>query len=180
MRTSLTRMSSSQLPTKGPSGSALLQRTAATLLPPIPLYRRLLRAHRNVLSYEMRSLGDNYLKDEFKRHKKVDNPLQIVGFLGQWKLYLDQMEGGSSTEGEKKIFEGKKLDAEQFEKLSEEQTYQLHEFMTATKELYNPSAPGPPDAPQSADAGQATGSEGEGDRIIKDILDSSSRDQKKS
>ncbi|CAO1612751.1 unnamed protein product [Sympodiomycopsis kandeliae] len=181
MRASLIALSA-QLPSTGASGSALLQRTAATLLPPIPLYRRLLRVHRNVLSYEMRSLGDNYLKDEFKRHKKIDNPLQIVGFLGQWKVYLDQLEeaalsNAGKSEGEKKrFFEGRKLEMEQFEKLSEEQMYQLHEFMTATKELYNPTAPGPPDAPQSAaDATQDNSiAESEGDRVLKDILDTSS------
>lgn len=207
MRSTLRNLSS-QLPASSTSspGSALLQRTAATLLPPIPLYRRLLRVHRNVLSYEMRSLGDNYLKDEFKRHKKIENPLQIVGFLGQWKVYLDELEesamsnAGKSEGDKKRFFEGRKLEVEQFEKvrrlaidaradsiahfvaslasqLSEEQMYQLHEFMTATKELYNPTAPGPPDAPgpqDHQDASSATAT-GEGEQVLQDILDSSSR-----
>ena len=118
---------SSQLPASasGGAGSALLQRTAATLLPPIPLYRRLLRVHRTVLSYEMRSLGDNYVKDEFRRHRKIDNPLQIVGFLGQWKVYLDQLEesalsnAGQSNTDKRTFFEGRKLDMDQFDKVSQ-------------------------------------------------------------
>lgn len=120
-----TRNLSSQLPTSasGGAGSALLQRTAASLLPPIPLYRRLLRVHRTVLSYEMRSLGDNYVKDEFRRHRKIDNPLQIVGFLGQWKMYLDELEesalsnAGKSNPEKKRFFEGRKLDMAQFDKV---------------------------------------------------------------
>lgn len=47
------------------------------LLPPIPLYRRLLRAHRK-LPAESRFLGDKYVKSEFRAHKNVDNPIHIV------------------------------------------------------------------------------------------------------
>ena len=48
------------------------------LLPPIPLYRRLLRAHRKHLPAEMRLLGDEYVKSEFRAHREVDNPMHIV------------------------------------------------------------------------------------------------------
>ena len=48
------------------------------LLPPIPLYRRLLRSHRKYLDPEMRVLGDQYIKSEFKAHQKIDNPVHIV------------------------------------------------------------------------------------------------------
>lgn len=50
------------------------------LLPPIPLYRRLLRAHRKHLPGEMRVLGDEYIKAEFRAHRKVDNPAHLVWF----------------------------------------------------------------------------------------------------
>ncbi|KAI3626039.1 hypothetical protein CBS9595_001400 [Malassezia furfur] len=69
---------------------AEVQAATKMLLPPIPLYRALLRAHRN-LPPEMRSLGDDYVKSEFRRHQKIDNPLQIVGFCSQWKMYLDSL-----------------------------------------------------------------------------------------
>lgn len=113
--------------------STVLQRAASSLLPPIPLYRSLLRAHRNHLSYEMRSLGDTYIKDEFRRHKAITNPIQIVGFLGGWKIYLDQLTGkkegdeavqGAATgsvvgaQGEKVRFEGRRLAPEEFDKVS--------------------------------------------------------------
>ncbi|KAE8215472.1 hypothetical protein CF327_g1260 [Tilletia walkeri] len=99
--------------------------TAQALLPPIPLYRRLLRAHRYALSSEMRSLGDAYLKDEFRRHRKTDNPLHLIGFLSQWKLYLDAME---VDRGIGLQTEGKRLDADLLEKLSEEQVHQLYQL----------------------------------------------------
>ncbi|KAF9448546.1 ACN9-domain-containing protein [Macrolepiota fuliginosa MF-IS2] len=110
-----------------------LREASATLLPPLPLYRRLLRAHRN-LPAEMRSLGDVYVISEFRRHKEATNPAHIIGFLSQWKLYLDQMpdrEGG-------RFYRGKKLDPTVFEKMSSEQLGQLHEFMHSTKGVWNP------------------------------------------
>ena len=48
------------------------------LLPPIPLYRRLLRAHRNKLLPQERLLGDEYVKSEFRAHRNINNPVQIV------------------------------------------------------------------------------------------------------
>ena len=48
------------------------------LLPAIPLYRRLLRAHRKHLPREMRLLGDAYVKSEFRAHREVENPVHIV------------------------------------------------------------------------------------------------------
>ncbi|KAF9007514.1 hypothetical protein BDQ17DRAFT_1388992 [Cyathus striatus] len=101
-----------------------LQEASATLYPPIPLYRRLLRTHRN-LPLEMRSLGDNYVKAEFRRHKDVTNRVHIIGFLSQWKI-KDQK------------FTGKKLDPTVFEKMSEEQLGQLYELMHVTKDIWKP------------------------------------------
>lgn len=48
------------------------------LLPPVHLYRRLLRAHRKHLPAEMRILGDEYIKAEFRAHRKADNPAHLV------------------------------------------------------------------------------------------------------
>ena len=52
------------------------------LLPPIPLYRRLLRGHRKYLDPEMRLLGDEYIKSEFRAHRSVENPMHIVRLIG--------------------------------------------------------------------------------------------------
>lgn len=80
----------------------------------------------------MRSLGDVYVKDEFRRHRAVTNPLHIVGFLGEWKTYLDQIEtsvgergsaagaattGEGSTEKSKRYYGGRRLSQQEFEKV---------------------------------------------------------------
>lgn len=63
---------------KGIGGKLGGQRGLA-LLPPIPLYRRLLRAHRKFLpNREMRVLGDQYVRGEFRAHREVENPVHIV------------------------------------------------------------------------------------------------------
>ena len=53
----------------------------AALLPPIPLYRTILRTHRKKLGVEERVLGDMYVKAEFRAHKDIENPVQIVSCL---------------------------------------------------------------------------------------------------
>ncbi|KAF9457868.1 hypothetical protein BDZ94DRAFT_1174785 [Collybia nuda] len=110
-----------------------LKEASATLFPPIPLYRRLLRAHR-ALPSDMRMLGDNYIKSEFRLHKDVTNNVHIIGFLSQWKMYLDQLPVGPDS----KSFAGKKLDPTVFEKMSGEQLGQLYEVMHATKDVWKP------------------------------------------
>lgn len=57
-----------------------LRPSPTALLPPLPLYRRLLRAHRKFLPAEMRVLGDEYIKAEFRAHQNIDNPVHIVGY----------------------------------------------------------------------------------------------------
>ncbi|CAL1716093.1 unnamed protein product [Somion occarium] len=118
-----------------------LQQASAALLPPIPLYRNILRAHRYLPS-DMRSLGDVYVKAEFRRHQKIDNPLHIIGFLSQWKLYLDELPAG--PEGQH--FKGKKLDPTLIEKMSPEQVGQLYEVMQATKGVWRPPSDGNSDS----------------------------------
>lgn len=59
-------------------GSTASLTEALALLPPIPLYRRILRVHRRKLDPEMRILGDSYVKSEFRAHKSTENPLHIV------------------------------------------------------------------------------------------------------
>ena len=132
------------------------------------LYRGILRAHR-YLPVEMRSLGDEYIKagapvsnsyipniltrlSEFRRHRNVTNPGHIIGFLSQWKVYLDQLPVGPEAQ----LFRGKKLDPTIYEKvsvgqvplsssqglifqLSEEQLGQMYELMNATKNLWKPA-----------------------------------------
>lgn len=46
---------------------------------------------------------------EFQRHKSTTNPVHIIGFLSQWKMYLDELPNTN--------FRGKRLDATVFEKV---------------------------------------------------------------
>ncbi|KAF5122133.1 Succinate dehydrogenase assembly factor 3, mitochondrial [Metarhizium anisopliae] len=89
-----------------------LRQTKTALLPPIPLYRRLLRAHRKHLPAEMRVLGDEYIKAEFRLHRKVDNPAHLIGFLTEWQAYAQKIEGDSWV--------GEKIDEGKLQKMSGE------------------------------------------------------------
>ncbi|PPJ57826.1 hypothetical protein CBER1_00191 [Cercospora berteroae] len=102
-----------------------LKRVPPALLPPIPLYRRILRTHRKHLPKEMRLLGDEYVKAEFRAHQKIDNPVHIVGFLTEWQSYAQQIEGDS--------WRGEKMDRGKVEKMSDEQVAQMYELMQAIR-----------------------------------------------
>jgi len=90
-RTALTmRVFTRLLATAADSGvSRSLRPVPGALLPPIPLYRRLLRSHRKRLGVEERLLGDMYVKAEFRAHRHVENPVQIVRLVS--------CQNGSST-----------------------------------------------------------------------------------
>lgn len=103
------------------------ERTALPLLPPLQLYRAILRAHIHRLPLELRYLGDEYVKAEFKAHKSTDNPLYIVGFLTQWQDYLRSLDGGDWMNG--------KLSQQDLDKMSPEQVGQLYELMQETQRL---------------------------------------------
>ena len=64
---------------------------------------------------EKKSLADTACSVfvEFRRHKTVDNPLHIIGFLSQWKVYLDGIPSGPEAQH----FKGKKLDPGLIEKV---------------------------------------------------------------
>ncbi|KAG5289330.1 acetate non-utilizing protein [Histoplasma ohiense] len=100
-------------------------RQQSALLPPLQLYRRLLRVHRKKLPKDMRLLGDEYVKNEFRAHRNVDNPIHIVGFLTEWQLYAQKVEGDT--------WQGEKLDKAKIDKMSDQQIGQLYELMNTLK-----------------------------------------------
>lgn len=53
------------------------------------------------------------LLSEFRRHREVTSPGYIIGFLSQWKVYLDQIPVGPEAQ----LFRGKKLDPTVYEKV---------------------------------------------------------------
>lgn len=71
----------------------------------------------------MRVLGDEYVKAEFRAHRSVDNPAHLIGFLTEWQLYAQKIEGDSWV--------GEKLDQAKIEKMSDEQLGQFYELMKA-------------------------------------------------
>lgn len=50
----------------------------------VKLYRRILKLHRN-LPLASKALGDQYLKDEFRRHKNASRE-QVAEFIQEWKV----------------------------------------------------------------------------------------------
>ncbi|ORY82571.1 hypothetical protein BCR37DRAFT_335705, partial [Protomyces lactucae-debilis] len=95
------------------------------LLQPLHLYRLILRTHRE-LPVELRTIGDPYVKSEFKLHKTTDNPIHIVGFLSEWQKYVQDLKGSG--------WQGVRIDKDKIDKMSEEQLGQLYELMKATNE----------------------------------------------
>lgn len=91
---------------------------------PIWLYRSILRAHKS-LPVPQRILGDTYVKQEFRLHRSMDNPVQIVGFLTQWKEYLDTILMNQWRE--------KRMDPAAIERLEPDKAVQLYELMVAAK-----------------------------------------------
>ncbi|CAM0135861.1 hypothetical protein VKS41_001702 [Umbelopsis sp. WA50703] len=119
------------------------------LIPPLVLYRNILRAHRK-LPAALRSVGDDYVMAEFKRHKDIENPAYIVGFLSEWEKYLNTVklqtspvaEVISASEDAKAAIKGeeqqgsewgRKLDSQLLEKMSDQQLGQLYELREEAK-----------------------------------------------
>jgi len=102
---------------------------AATL----SLYRSILKYHARHLPNQMRSLGDAYVKSEFKAHKSVTNPKQLDQFFTAWNKYLLDIQSkimvNHSTNNISDVVEGKKIkfgsDISSDVELSDEQILQL-------------------------------------------------------
>ncbi|KAF2766315.1 ACN9-domain-containing protein [Teratosphaeria nubilosa] len=108
------------------SQSSGLKPVPMALLPPIPLYRRILRAHRKHLPTEMRVLGDKYVMSEFRAHRNVENPVHIVGFLTEWQTYAQTVEGDN--------WRGEKMDKGKIDKMSDQQIGQMYELMNSIRQ----------------------------------------------
>lgn len=73
-----------------------------------------------------------YVKAEFRAHKNIDNPLQIIGFLSSWQKYLQMVLQNTDQDWKKYHIPDNML-----EKMSDDQIIQLHELMKGTKSLYD-------------------------------------------
>ncbi|KAF6086775.1 succinate dehydrogenase complex assembly factor 3 [Phyllostomus discolor] len=99
------------------------------------LYRRILLLHR-VLPPDLKALGDQYVKDEFRRHKTVGSE-EARRFLQEWEAYAavlwQQSKENRQNSTEKPCF-GIALPEEKLNDFRDEQIGQLQELMReATK-----------------------------------------------
>lgn len=128
MRLTVTALNKSKIPFKVTLKSP--KREQSPLLPPLQLYRQILRAHRK-LPFDQKSLGDMYVKAEFRAHKNIDNPLQIIGFLSSWQKYLELVLQNTDQDWKKYH-----IPDDMLEKMSDDQIIQLHELLKGTQNIY--------------------------------------------
>lgn len=97
------------------------------------LYKLIFRVHR-ALPAELRIMGDNYAREEFKRHKNC-NTVEANIFLNEWTEYAvtlaKQMKPLQQAK-KKKI--GEYLDIQLLDHMTEDQILQLYELHKAATE----------------------------------------------
>nr|XP_056713806.1 succinate dehydrogenase assembly factor 3, mitochondrial [Euleptes europaea] len=107
------------------------------------LYRTILQLHRS-LPLELKTLGDQYVKDEFRRHKAV-GAAEARRFLKEWENYatmLGQQTSQHEDSSPEKPRLGCHLPEEKLEELRDEQLGQLQQLMreaTKPKRQFNVS-----------------------------------------
>ena len=99
------------------------------------LYKSVLRLHRG-LPVELKALGDQYVRDEFQRHRDA-SPHEAGLFLQEWAGYalnLARQLGVRGVRGSQTL--GTHISDEQMDHLRPEQLVQLYELFQETQ---NPS-----------------------------------------
>lgn len=93
------------------------------MLAPRALYRHILRAHRAVLPPDLRFVGDGYVREEFRKHRKAE--AKFVGpFMRSWSEYLSTLEEQRAQALEGAVL-GRDLAATELDALTESQRKQL-------------------------------------------------------
>ncbi|XP_033220490.1 succinate dehydrogenase assembly factor 3, mitochondrial [Belonocnema kinseyi] len=96
------------------------------------LYKTILRLHRE-LPEEVQPLGNNYVRDEFRRHK-ICTPTEANIFLNEWADYAISLGKQLGLQGIKMAKPlGKNLSTDNLERLRDEQVHQLYELLIATR-----------------------------------------------
>lgn len=94
------------------------------------LYKRILVLHR-FLPIHLRALGDQYVKDEFRRHKTAA-PEEVGSFMTEWQNYKDTLQTQIlESEGQRlsSVTFGANLSDGQLKNFQDEQIGQLYELM---------------------------------------------------
>jgi len=90
-------------------------------------YRNILLLHRK-LPEEFQNLGNNYVKEEFKKHHYPTIPnfsaAHYTTFLSQWQTYLELM-----SQPETQLY-GRNLQPEELQKMSKQQRETINEYQT--------------------------------------------------
>ena len=121
--------------------------------PQLRLYARVLRLHRQKLPAMQRSIGDEYVKKEFRAHQQVEAGSEFhAPFMKAWEDYCEQLDAFRPLEGSQgwtkegireQVRLGKDLTEEQVAAMSEEQRQQVAKLKTETLDaadkLYNES-----------------------------------------
>uniref|UniRef100_A0A6B2LUV6 Succinate dehydrogenase assembly factor 3 n=1 Tax=Arcella intermedia TaxID=1963864 RepID=A0A6B2LUV6_9EUKA len=94
----------------------------------LSLYRSILRMHQKKLPKDLRSLGDSYVRSEFKAIKKAKTPNFHTTFLKSWNDYLEKLSLSQDIQNL-----GKDLHQSDKAKLSKEQIYQLNQLKNHCK-----------------------------------------------
>ncbi|XP_012274103.1 succinate dehydrogenase assembly factor 3, mitochondrial [Orussus abietinus] len=94
------------------------------------LYKTILKLHRG-LPEEIQSLGNTYVRDEFRRHKKC-SPTEANVFINEWADYAVSLAEQLGLQGPRTAKPlGKHMEIQELDKLRDEQVYQLYELMVA-------------------------------------------------
>ncbi|KAL3986284.1 Complex 1 protein (LYR family) protein [Acanthocheilonema viteae] len=100
---------------------------------PLILYKRILRLHYG-LPKEMRIIGDQYVKTEFRKHKNVSSE-QAVIFLKEWREYSTILSKQLSNRGIAKGILGVNLNFTVLDGLQDDQLWQLYNLKLETEKL---------------------------------------------
>ncbi|XP_008286089.1 succinate dehydrogenase assembly factor 3, mitochondrial [Stegastes partitus] len=94
------------------------------------LYKRILVLHR-FLPIDLRALGDQYVKDEFRRHKAAA-PEEVKNFMTEWENYKDTLQTQvleSAGERLSSVKFGTNLSDGKLRDFQDDQIGQLYELM---------------------------------------------------
>lgn len=81
------------------------------------------------LPKEMRKLGDDYVKHEFRQHRNTSNQNQLNDFFQEWEKYLKAMKQQSAGKF------GRELEKSEASKLNDEQRIKLAQLREETKSI---------------------------------------------
>jgi hypothetical protein len=117
------------------------------------MYRQVLRLHRQKLPAVQRSIGDKYVKEEFRAHQNLPEDSEFhEGFFSGWEDYCQELHRFKPMEGAKgwskdgireQVLLGRDLNSTEIAALSPEQKQQLdllkQRAIEAKDKLYNES-----------------------------------------